>query len=334
VFGLAQDISTQALPLTPADTAVDPFDLTDCTSIDASADGDGQLAAFRQLYAAKPPGIPEGFHPDTKTAIANLLAPLAAGRQYPSLIGHGDPGICVTGGGQLAHSPDKLIQLAFENYWKDDVRKLRDYTFSKLTVLSCWTGSEDLGADLLYRLANLIHRPVRARTGYVSCVDHSVFFETGSTWQTAQPGTRPATIWPPSVQLLVDNWILLPQEEAPQLRTHRRHRFTKFLKRFVTSVDVYSSAATGPGAQTASLTPSQTASLLRLIDFSHPRLFRGAPLAVVSNYLRLNAPDAGLQPRLFALYGNRLLGDQTTRGIYYPVAPAIRTFLKTVLSQK
>jgi hypothetical protein len=74
---------------------------------------------------------------------------------------------------------------------------LKGRKFAILTIMSCTTGAGDDGAELLFRIANAIDKPVQARTGLTYC-NNGITFEPGSTWQVVQPGVKPAPIQSPS----------------------------------------------------------------------------------------------------------------------------------------
>jgi hypothetical protein len=134
----------------------------------------------------------------TKELVNNFLGRLATQSGNLNIDGHGDIGQIATGGGQdPSWDPDKDQLVADWNIagWAQEISPLKNKAFTILTIYSCDTGANQGGADLLFQMANILNRPVRARTDEVTCGVGGILY-TGGTWQVAYPGPKPPTVIP------------------------------------------------------------------------------------------------------------------------------------------
>jgi hypothetical protein len=89
--------------------------------------------------------------------------------------------------------PRDFIFVAAQPFWGPILKALKDKPFGMLTIYSCNTGADQEGADLLYNMAVVLNRPVRARTGFMSCGGGGLHF-LGGTWQVSTPSMKPKPI--------------------------------------------------------------------------------------------------------------------------------------------
>ena len=302
------------------DAPVDPFSLADCGTIDKGDDPEHTLPTLRMLYGSNPAKFWEGTDGSTKEAVDVLSSFLARGKKNPLIGGHGFPGQIVTGGGTIADDPDRILVLDYLDHWQVLISQLHAYHIKELTLLACWTGGDQEGVDLLYKISSLARTKVRASTGVVGCDDHWVYFEKGSTWQTTAPDSlKPKAIAPPSYEFkfISDSLVL-----------ERDGQLTRFSEDDVASIDFFRAEETGPAPQPLFSFPgAEVSKLLRTIQFSSPGRFRGTPLAVITYYMRLNLRVRGtIQGVNFVVYGNRLLRDRDS-GVYYKASSGFATIL-------
>lgn len=123
-------------------------------------------------------------HSSTDQAVSHLASGLSLVKQLALLVGHGWPGLIITGGGEETGNPFREITLDNEPIWTPFLGRLRGRVRS-LRLLSCWTGGGADGAALLERMACAIDAPVFAPTGAVlfSTGHDAVILERGNRWQ-------------------------------------------------------------------------------------------------------------------------------------------------------
>lgn len=160
-------------------------------------------------------------HGTTEEAVNNTLGrllqtPITNGINFG---GHGMPGSFETGSGQTGWDYNKMIQDWNEDYWNKHLLKLQAKDYPIFTIYSCRTGAREQGASLLFKMAKLLGKPVRARTGDTICYYRTdgacwIEFQPGSEWQTAFPDKKPTPIEPPqtifseyrkSIYMLLEN---------------------------------------------------------------------------------------------------------------------------------
>ena len=136
------------------------------------------------------------FHASTNEAVSNLEAWVKPNTSA-TIIGHGKPGLIVTGTGQSRPDPDKYIELPNRNDWEEILERLKPFKISNLYLLGCDTGADDEGADLLFEISKIIGVDVVAPTGRILCDRTHFTLEATATWQIATPHARPTPIESP-----------------------------------------------------------------------------------------------------------------------------------------
>ncbi|MBO9557252.1 MAG: DUF4347 domain-containing protein [Caulobacter sp.] len=166
--------------------------LPGCVSIDATIP-DGYLDNARC-------GTPSAPHSSVEMAIANLVD-CAAAQTSPTtatLVGHGAPGVIVTGAGQSPGTDQQHIDLGNQAIWGPYVEKLKG-RITDLYLYGSHVGADTLGAQLLYALARVANANVYGPTGLLYCNSQGNFYlEEGSQWQVATPTAQPNPIPPPA----------------------------------------------------------------------------------------------------------------------------------------
>ena len=133
-------------------------------------------------------------------------APGTAELRAQNLAGHGSSGYVEVGAGQQGWN-DEYIATYNEDVWGWPMALAGNDRDGPLTIWSCSTGGSVRGALLLFRLAQITKRTVRARTGllllYTQGSRRWIEFERGSQWQMASPDMTapPPPIKPPSAQV-------------------------------------------------------------------------------------------------------------------------------------
>lgn len=284
----------------------------DCVTIsNAPAQCDnGALACMRQ-------GWPDpAANGNTDQAVANIVACRAAHPERQRLVidGHGTDGLIETGlgQGQCGWDQTKFIYLYNQVVWEPFFQRLTGISYLFLTLLACDTGAEEDGANLLYKIATLTNKPVRARTGLVSCGNGVISFQPGSTWQIANPGVVPPVIHKPAQMFML--------EKGAPIRMKMPEGEIALDERAVTLVEV-----TGPGKASTpmKLDRAEGFALLSQVEFAHPQIVKGELLAMLTAIIRVRFTYKDQeQTREFNVYNDRVLQDRSARSQYYLASPS------------
>ncbi|MFN7900206.1 MAG: hypothetical protein ACK5N0_11190 [Synechococcaceae cyanobacterium] len=105
---------------------------------------------------------------------------------FSIIVGHGAPGLIVTGTGQSVDGVAKYIAASNIATWRPILS--RGVIGSGLTLFGCEVAAGTAGRNLLRLVANTIRKPVGAWTGLVWCSNNSTVWGTG-TFVTVSPGT-------------------------------------------------------------------------------------------------------------------------------------------------
>jgi len=141
-------------------------------------------------------------HGSTPQAAANLLQDQPGGNF--NLIGHGNTGQFDTGQGQTGpYSNDTEVFLYNQYAWQTPLESLRQANFGLLSIWSCHTGEGEDGASLLFAMAQVLGRAVRASNGFLYVNDQNIWFEDKSVWVVATPNARPTPVAAPTPHAIV-----------------------------------------------------------------------------------------------------------------------------------
>ncbi len=278
-----------------------------CATIDDNTTQDnGALACLRKSWPD------HKNHNGTVSAVSNLLqcSPIALNTAMLVLVGHGTEGLIVTSGGQ---SWVEGIAVWNENYdWGPKLVRIKDHQFAVLTLFACETGAGEDGADLLYNMAKVINRPVRARTGLVSCGGGGqIFFEPGSTWQMANPqGPRPTPIPKPphkTFSMNKNELVIVDDRHSVSIK-----------KEDIKSVVIVRISLRKRTEQKITLDVQEGFPLLQLIDFKNPVINIGAVPAIKTGTIDIQFMSKGtLSDKKYVLYNDRFVQDENKPNVYY-----------------
>lgn len=146
-------------------------------------------------------------HSTTEQAVNNWLTRVKIeteeekGTNNLNIGGHGNEGFLETGSGQTGTADRKKNYINRWNgiYWNPFLSQLEPKNFVMLYIYSCHTGAGYAGANLLFKLAQAIGKPVAGRTGFTySNSNGKIWFEKGSVWQVATPDLEPTPIEAPT----------------------------------------------------------------------------------------------------------------------------------------
>jgi hypothetical protein len=134
-------------------------------------------------------------HNTIEEAVTNFLNRLETQSGNLNISGHGNSGILECGSGQSGGYNELTDIFSWNPYaWSPFFEKLEDKGFGILSIYSCHTGADEDGANLLFLMATIMNRPVRARTGFTACGSQSGISFPDGTWQVAYPGQKPTPI--------------------------------------------------------------------------------------------------------------------------------------------
>lgn len=280
---------------------------SDCVTIDRTRE-EALLNARMAFYG---PSVGP-LHKSTRVAVNNLLTCLGAdpGDGRVMIVGHGAPGVIVTGTGTVASDQDKRIAVPNFNRWKGSVDELSPQ-ISELTFCSCETGAGDQGAEVLMKVADLVDAQVSGFTAMIFIdATGNITCEPGGVWQHAQPEK------------------LLPSISAPM------HRFGKIVDLKLKYGDKYRTVKIKrvsavsffepgeKGKRVFSLRGEAAQRLVRTINFAKPSEIDGAPLALTTGRLEIEyVIDEKPDERIFVIFNDRLLLDQATPNTFYFASP-------------
>jgi hypothetical protein len=183
-----------------------------------------------------------------------------------------------------------------------------------LTLIGCDVGANDPGATLLYEMAQLIGKPVRARTGLVFDNTNGDFsFEANSQWQIATPSSRPNPIPRPAYDIFLaddDLRILLSNGEQ------------------FTIEDVASIVYRRPSTQAPVLISDikEIANFLSFVDWLHPLPDIGVPSAMQTGSIKLTLKKHENQ-LVLRIWNDRLI---EISGTFYFASSAFATYLRII----
>jgi hypothetical protein len=315
--GTALGLSCSIKPSPPKPTVVTfgTTSMATCMTIDATKEK--ALNCMRKLYPNQP------AHLTTVEAAKNLeeCTDTEETASIPlTIIGHGISGYLITGGGRGFGDPDKYVGYpdAADQYWQPPFKDLgtssgRD---GLITLLSCHTGARDGGAELLFKIAKHLDRPVRARTGFTYCKDSGLSFEPASEWQEVDPNATqpPAAINPPKRPSRTPSGAV-KLSGGPVLDIGQ-----------ITSLEIKNRLLEeSPWKKVFRDTVFQ---LVQHVEFDQPD-FPGEPLAVETARVRITFEAFGT--REFIVYNDSLLQDTVELGAVYYTQPQFMETLNELL---
>jgi uncharacterized protein DUF4347 len=277
--------------------------VSDCETIDRTQET-ALLNARKAFPNAK-------RHRDTRAAIDNLINCLnttAPPTRRVMIVGHGKPGLIVTGTGTVASDQDKRIEMGNLVIWQAIVARLKD-KITELTLCSCETGAGPQGAQLLSALAKEVGARVSGFTKMIFIDGNgSITCEPGGQWQHADAGVAPPSI--PHAEIHMESIV--------NLRLKENGNFTTLDISKVSAVKYLDSAEEGKAR--FSLKGVEAQKLVSTINFAEPSEIKGAPLALITGVIEIEFTEKRA-PRSFTLYNDRLLQDQAHPDAFYFATP-------------
>jgi hypothetical protein len=309
----AYDISEQTVssPLT---------EIGDCVTIEDTAYDNGSLACERKSWSSP------GSHRSTASAVGYLTFLYRA--CSPVIVGHGNTGFITTGLGQGSDFSlsGQYVGTWNQADWAPLLKRLINWPdYKVLTLLSCDTGADQAGADLLYSLATITKHTVRARTGLTSCGGNGIIsYESASTWQVALP--PPAS--PPGA---------IAKPHAPVAVTATPYFISK--GKAIPIESIKSMEVRGPGGQSkrraVTLSAERARLVLRLVRFDARVALTGTLAAIETARLTVYfMVDGRLSASTFIVYNERVVQDLDDPNTYYYVGKGFAETIQEVLKQR
>lgn len=258
-------------------------------------------------------------HGSTAQAAANLLSGTPGGNF--NLIGHGNTGQVETGMGQTGpFDAGKIILSWTQSDWEAPLRTLIHANFALLSIWSCHTGEGQDGADLLYSMAQVLGRAVRASNGYMYVDDTHIWFENNSVWVVATPTSRPTPVPAPTPHPLE----LTRAMDTIWLRSGGRDIEISLNEISDIEVEVIS---LGGRSRHVRLSNKEAQGLARILFGSKPFTPPGTPLAFITARLTVSfGHERERERKTFILYNDRMLKDDSSDVSYYTL-PGVRQAL-------
>jgi hypothetical protein len=285
-----------------------------CITIDSTTNDEPLHNARIAFYGPTAVGP---VHGTTSVAVSNLLSCLETpGDLRVMIVGHGAPGIIITGSGAVASDRDKRITVRNFSRWSASVGQLES-RITELTFCSCETGAGDKGAELLMKVANHVKAIVSGFTGIIFVdATGNITCETGGQWQHAHANTVLSPVPAPVHKF----------GETVNLRLKYPEGF-----RTINISDVFAISFFDPSKddkRILSLEGEAAHEVVRMVDFTEPSEIDGAPLALITGTLKIEyLSQEERDSRTFLIYNDRLLFDQSTPNVYYYASPALATAL-------
>lgn len=242
------------------------------------------------------------------------------------IVGHGAPGIIVTGTGQTVNGIQKYIAKGNEGYWRPILS--RGVIGGGLTLFGCEVAAGAAGVDLLRRVANAIRKPVGAWTGLVWCSSSRVW-GTG-TFVTVRPGVAVSA-------LAVEEVPCMYSEEKEPLQMMRLASHDESFEEVgpdqIRSVQ-FTPVGTFTGVSDVNAVRAEKAdalSILQRIDLENPFVTEDKPGSIHVGMLSVTYVASGDQEehtRTFKVLGSSLIQDLIYPNTYYYASQELQQLLR------
>lgn len=244
---------------------------------------------------------------------------------YSIIVGHGAPGLIITGTGQTLNGVQKYIARSNEWYWRSILS--RGVIGRGLTLFGCEVAAGSAGTDLLRRVANAIRKPVGAWTGTVWCSSSSVW-GTGR-FITVYPGVAVGALETEEAPSMYS------EEQEPlqvmRLASHDED-FEKVEPDQITSVE-FTPIGSFSGVSDVKAVRAERAdalSILQRIDLENPFVTEDKPGSIHVGMLNVSYGASGDQEehtRIFRVLGSSLIQDVTYPNTYYYASQELQQLL-------
>jgi hypothetical protein len=298
------------MPTPPVNVVGSRVELPEPISIDGGDDGSNTfLDMMRENFKNAPP------HHSAGAAFENVV-----GSRQGTLIGHGQPGLILTGRGadfDFRTNPDQTKSISIDNTktWELVVTPMRT-PIEFLMLFGCNVGAEADGAELVWQVAKALGATVKAPVGLVwpDTATQDPFVADNECWQVAdhtmtkRPDARKCRPLTPSGheadRLLlwdVDRFLPIALEAVSGARLAKRDRYR------TRGWDMEWSA---PEAQ----------SLASHVAFDRPLVFPGPLGTIVTGKVFLSYRFLGREiTRQFLVHNDLLLEDANAPGVFYEI---------------
>lgn len=263
-------------------------------------------------------------HFSTLQACRNLCG---GSEGWSIIVGHGAPGLIVTGTGQTVNGVEKYIAASNEWYWRPILSRCC-VSGGGLTLFGCEVAAGSAGYDLLRRVANAVRKPVGAWTGLVWCSSTSVW-GTG-TFVTVRPGVAVSSV-------AVEEVACMYSEEKEPLQMMRLashdENFEEVRPDQITSVQ-FTPVGSFAGLSNANAVRAERAdalSILQRIDLENPFVTEDKPGSIHVGMLNVSygaSGDQGEHTRTFKVLGSSLIQDVTYPNTYYYASQELQQLLR------
>jgi hypothetical protein len=291
-------------------------------TIDATRTDNGFLGCVYARYRAAS-NMTVRSHSSTLGASYNLRY---GSEGWSIIVGHGAPGLIVTGTGQTVNGIQKYIARNNEYYWRPILS--RGVIGGGLTLFGCEVASGTAGLDLLRRVASAIRKPVGAWTGTVWCSNTSVW-GTG-TFVTVRPGVAVGAFAAEEAPSMYSD------EQTPlrvMLLASHEEDFEKVGPDQITSVEFtpIGSFSDAFDFKTVRAERTDALSILQRIDLENPFVTEDKPGSVQVGMLNVSYGVAGDQDehaRIFRVLGSSLIQDMAYPNTYYYASQELQQLLR------
>jgi hypothetical protein len=236
-----------------------------------------------------------------------------------TIVGHGRPGIILTGRGinfDFRRFPDQTQSISIVNteIWEPHVKTL-ETPIKHLMLLGCHVGALTDGALLLWQLAKALGATVQAPLGWVvpdPAMGNPSLAPDG--WQIADPTMKE----PPKEKKVLR--LTTPGRDAVQLLIWDGERFLPISFNAIRGARLSKQMPFRERTWDAEWTEPDAQALARHVAFDQPLVFRGPPASIVTGRVFLSYRFLGRDvTRQFLVHNDLLLEDTHAPGVFYEI---------------
>jgi hypothetical protein len=252
---------------------------------------------------------------------------LSTGPQgFSIIVGHGAPGLIVTGTGQSVDGVAKYIAASNITTWRPILS--RGVIGAGLTLFGCEVAAGTAGRNLLRLVANTIRKPVGAWTGLVWCSNNSNVWGTGS-FVTVSPGAAMESFTEEAPCMYSEG------EEALQVMRLASHAdgHEEVLPDQIISVQ-FTPVGNYPGlsdVKAMRAERSDALSVLQRIDLENPFVTEDKPGSVHTGMLTItygSSYEDDQRTRTMKVFNSSLVQDAIHTDTYYYASPELQQLLR------
>lgn len=289
----------------------------DCVTIDATSPN--QALDYARLAFGKV------GHDDLHTAVSNLLKCSSGAANKLMMVGHGKPGLIITGTGEKASDEDARISLGNFYIWKFELPRLQNHV-SQLRFFSCDTAALPKGPRLLARVANTIGARVYGFTGIIFIDEQgNISCEDKAIWLYADPGA--VVPEPPRLALVDISSMDIRLKHDGEVVTRQTSEISALR---------YFDSLVRKDMPNINLDGKQAQALASMINFAELSESSGVPLARVTGVIEIHFREESRfrkelelpTLRVFTVYNDRLLQDQSAPEAFYFASPEFSAALE------